>query len=79
MVNENEIKRKSTGRTTRLLDSLIQKFFLLEIGEIVQVLDHEPTREAQTKLLTMFCNRMKLEHPNVLFEINEYNRTIKKI
>lgn len=77
--NQFELSRKSTGRTTRLIDNAVQKFFSLKQGDTLLLLDHEPTRTAQLELLKKFCNRMKIEHPNEQFEVDEYNRLIKKL
>lgn len=77
--NQFELSRKSTGRTTRLIDKAVQKFFSLKQGDTLLLLDHEPTRTAQLELLKKFCNRMEIEHPNEQFEVDEYNRLIKKL
>ena len=77
--NQIELTRKSTGRTTRLLDNLIQKFFSLEKEEYILVLDHEPNANAHRELLEKFRKRMELEHPHVQYEIVNYDRCIKKL
>lgn len=77
--NQIELTRRATGRTTRLLDNLIQKFFSLEKGETLLVLDHEPNTNAHRELLERFRRRMELEHPHVQYEIVNYDRCIKKL
>ena len=77
--NQIELTRRSTGRTTRLLDNLIQNFFSLEKDEYILVLDHEPNSNAHRELLEKFRKRMELEHPHVQYEIINYNRCIKKL
>lgn len=73
-----EKSRKSSGRSTRLLDKYIQDFFFLENNEVLYIADHEPTKEADLALMDRFINRMNAEHPDVKFNVDRYERTISK-
>lgn len=71
-------KRKS-GRTTRLIDSYIQLLFEVEKGANIKVRDHYPSNDAHRQLLDKIINRLKNEHPELQFEYDVRERTIKRV
>lgn len=74
-----EDQNRATGRTTRIVDLIIQKLF--ESGG-TQIYDHysDGTKSTSDAMFLMVANivtnRMKLEHPNIKFRINDNNQSI---
>lgn len=71
-----EEKRKS-GRSTRLVDQYIQLLFEVDKGTNVKVRDHYPSNDAHRQLLDRIIKRLKNEHPDLQFEYDVRERTIK--
>lgn len=71
-----EDKRKS-GRSTRLVDQYIQLLFEVDKGTNVKVRDHYPSNDAHRQLLDRIIKRLKNEHPDLQFEYDVRERTIK--
>lgn len=69
-------KRKS-GRSTRLVDQYIQLLFEVDKGTNVKVRDHYPSNDAHRQLLDRIIKRLKNEHPDLQFEYDVRERTIK--
>jgi len=68
---------RATGRTTRLCDELVQKFFEAPYGEWVPVIDHYGTRRADEELLDRFMKRMDWEFPAIEVECDKLGGVIK--
>lgn len=79
MITDIYYGKMQSGRTTRLVDNAVQRFFKLNKGEKMLIYDHSNTKEGQEKLIKLFINRMLNEHPNENFEISEINNTIKRV
>lgn len=60
---------KATGKTTRLVDELIQEFFEKPAGTEIPVVDHHPERRADEFLLEKFLKRLESEHPGTKCDI----------
>lgn len=73
-----EEKRKS-GRSTRLVDQYIQLLFEVDKGTNVKVRDHYPSNDAHRQLLDRIIKRLKNEHPDLQFEYDVRERTIKLV
>ena len=71
-------KRKS-GRSTRLVDQYIQLLFDVDKGTNVKVRDHYPSNDAHRQLLDRIIKRLKNEHPDLQFEYDVRERTIKLV
>lgn len=71
--------KKESGRTTRLVDNAIQRYFKLEKGRKMFIQDHSNTKEGQSKLIEKFIKRMSIEHPNEIFNVNKINNTIERL
>ena len=71
-------KRKS-GRSTRLIDQYIQLLFEVDKGTNVKVRDHYPSNDAHRQLLDRIIKRLKNEHPDLQFEYDVRERTIKLV
>lgn len=69
---------RATGRTIRLCDELVQKFFNAPYGEWVPVKDHYPTRQADEMLLNHFMKRMETEHPNIEVEVKKDRLCVRR-
>ena len=69
---------RATGRTIRLCDELVQKFFNAPFGEWVPVIDHYPTRQADRMLLTKFMKRMASEFPHIETEIDKIHMRVRR-
>lgn len=65
-----ELKARSTGRTTRIIDSTIQWLFE-HPGEWATVCDHYDERRATCRLIKLLIGRLKAEHPGI--EIEKYD------
>ena len=61
---------RATGRSTRLIDELIQEFFEKPMGTKILVCDHYPERRADEFLLNRFMNRLESEHPGATCTIH---------
>lgn len=57
-----ELSCRASGRTTRLVDSVIQEFFTQPIGTKIYVYDHYGTRQADQMLLEKVAKRLETEH-----------------
>ena len=58
---------KSSGRTTRLIDEYIQRFFNETMYTPIIVRDHVDTQENNTELLRKITERLLAEHPSTKF------------
>ena len=67
---------RATGRTTRLVDEIIQKMYNNQ-GQWVDVADHYGTAQSHKMLLTKIRRRMENEHPSDVIEINTYRKVPK--
>lgn len=65
-------KYRHTGRTTRRCDAFIQKLFQ-NVGKEIQIYDHYVTYSSDKMLAEKIINRLKLEHPNVKWEVRSGN------
>lgn len=61
---------RATGRSTKLVDELIQEFFEKPMGSKIPVCDHYPERRADEFLLNRFMNRLESEHPGATCKIH---------
>ena len=61
---------RATGRTTKLVDELIQEFFERPMGTNIPVCDHYPERVADEFLLDRFMKRLESEHPTATCKIH---------
>ena len=61
---------RATGRSTKLVDELIQEFFEKPMGTEIPVCDHYPERRADEFLLDRFMTRLESEHPTATCKIN---------
>ena len=59
---------RATGRTTRVVDELVYKFFTAPYGEWIAVVDHYDGRMADNMLFNKFMKRMETEHPSAEVE-----------
>lgn len=57
----HELKLRSTGRTTRLIDEAIQQLFC-KPDEWIPVADHKPEKRAQRRIIDIIRGRLKAEH-----------------
>ena len=55
---------RATGRTTRLVDELVQEFFEKPMGTKIMVYDHYGSMQANKFLLDRFMKRLETEHPS---------------
>lgn len=62
-----DLKHRSTGRTTRLVDEYIQKIYENK-GEWVKIADHYPSKQADKMLAGKVTARLKTEHSNDEFK-----------
>ena len=70
---------RATGRTTKLVDELVQEFFEKPMGTKIPVLDHFPDRRADEYLLDRFMKRLESEHPGATCKIHrEKHITIER-
>lgn len=60
---------RATGKSTRLVDKLIQEFFEQPAGTKIPVCDHYPEKQADEFLLDRFMKRLELEHPSITCKI----------
>ena len=61
---------RATGKSTRLVDELIQEFFAKPMGTKIPVCDHYPERRADEFLLNRFMKRLESEHPSATCKIH---------
>lgn len=61
---------RRSGRTTRLIDHLIQELFTNH-GKWVSILDHHRSKKSHKLLMDKIVTRIKLEHPNAKVVIAE--------
>ena len=57
-----ELSTRASGRTTRLVDELIQRFFTLPIGTKIYFTDHYGYQIGQHLLFELFAKRLEMEH-----------------
>ena len=62
---------RATGKTTRIVDELIQEFFEKPMGTKIAIVDHYPERRADEFLLNMFMRRLESEHPAITYKIHK--------
>ena len=70
------IRHRMTGRTTRMVDELVQKLYKNE-GEWVEIYDHYPSRNAAHMIFEKVIKRMLIEHPQDKIEVDKLNNRIK--
>lgn len=70
---------RATGRSTRLVDEYVQKFFTEPIGTPIKVLDHWNDARAHHGLMSKLIDRLTYEHKGVHFSVNNTNNTITRI
>lgn len=75
----NKEEKRCSGRTTRLIDNYIQLLFEVDKGELIKVRDHYPSNDAHRQLLDKIIKRLKNEHPELQFEYDIRERTIKRV
>ena len=73
-----ELKARSTGRTTRIIDRTIQWLFE-HPGEWAIVCDHHNERRATSRLIELLVGRLKAEHPGVEIEKHDIDHNATKI
>lgn len=61
---------RATGKSTKLVDELIQEFFEKPMGTRIPVCDHYPERQADEYLLNQFMKRLVSEHPSATCKIH---------
>jgi adenylate kinase family enzyme len=61
---------RATGKSTKLVDELIQEFFEKPMGTRILVCDHYPERQADEYLLDRFMKRLESEHPSATCKIH---------
>lgn len=61
---------RATGKTTRIVDKLIQEFFEKPMGTKIAIVDHYPERRADEFLLNVFMKRLESEHPSATCKIH---------
>lgn len=61
---------RATGKSTRLVDKLIQEFFEQPAGTKIPVCDHYPEKQADKFLLDRFMKRLESEHHGVMCKIH---------
>ncbi len=61
---------RATGKSTKLVDELIQEFFEKPMGTRIPVCDHYPDRRADEYLLDRFMKRLESEHPSATCKIH---------
>lgn len=69
-----EEKYRRTGRTTRLIDGLIQELFKTSK---IKVYDHWPTRQSHERVFKMILKRLSLEHPGLILKVDGSSLTIE--
>lgn len=57
-----ELSYRASGRTTRIVDELVQEFFNAPLGTKLMVCDHYGTRQADELVLRKLCKRIEAEH-----------------
>ena len=57
-----ELLRRSTGRTTRIIDEYIQELYRHQ-GDWIEIKDHYPSPQSDRMVLNRIVARMELEHP----------------
>lgn len=70
---------RSTGRTYRLANEIIDKFFSLPKGSVIPVVDHYPSKAADINLLKLVVRRLEHDFPGVEYKIDKVNNTIMRI
>lgn len=61
---------RATGKSTRLVDKLIQEFFEHPAGTKIPVCDHYPEKQADEFLLDRFMKRLESEHHGITCKIH---------
>ena len=57
-----ELSYRASGRTTRIVDELVQEFFKEPLGTKIRVCDHYGTRQADEHILCKLRERIESEH-----------------
>jgi hypothetical protein len=57
-----ELLGRATGKTTRLVDRVVQEFFTQPMGTKIYAYDHYGTRQADQLLLKTVAKRLEAEH-----------------
>lgn len=61
---------RATGKSTKLVDELIQEFFEKPMGARIPVCDHYADRRSDEYLLDRFMKRLESEHPSARCKIH---------
>ena len=64
---------RATGRTTRIIDEVVQAFFNMPVGSHIAVVDHYGTMQADKYLLDKIRQRLDCEHPSVKYKTGREN------
>lgn len=67
---------RGTGRTYRLANEVIDKFFSLPKGSVIAVIDHYPSKVANALLLKLVVRRLEHDFPGVEYELDRNTNTI---
>lgn len=70
---------RATGRTTKLVDAYIQKFFQEPKNTPIFVTDHYDNRYSHYMLLQRICKRLDTEFSGVSYEKNYAENSIMRI
>lgn len=62
------ISNRATGRTARLVDDYVQKFFNEPMNTPIAVQDHYSDRYSDYQLLQKVVKRLNNEYPNIKYE-----------
>ena len=76
---KTEICDRATGRTTRIIDFIIQEYFNISPGQSIEFDDHHDSRSAKLHLLSKLNARLNYEHYQLLnkhYTITVYDKSI---
>ena len=76
---KTEICDRATGRTTRIIDFIIQEYFNISPGQTIEFNDHHDSQSAKLHLLSKLKVRLAYEHHQTLnkhYIINVYDKSI---
>lgn len=72
------ISNRATGRTARLVDDYVQKFFNEPMNTPIAIQDHYSDRFSDYQLLQKVVKRLDNEYPNVKYEKDNLACTITR-
>ena len=61
-LKELSLSYRASGRSTRIVDELVQEFFKAPLGTKIMVCDHYGTRQADEHVLRKLRKRIEAEH-----------------